>query len=410
MLNHKKKSISILLLLLFTAAIIGGCAAPASTEIAVQTAAVQKQALQTDISLSGVLLPQNSVTLSSKMMGEAVTVNYEVGAAVKKGDTLLTLDTRQLNAQLAQAQAALKQANSAVKSGKSTASSASSAVKVAQGQANTAKINYDAAKSAYDSVKAAYDLGLATQADLEKATVALQVAQSQYNTANSGGVNQAKHSSSSASNNVDTLKAAVEVAEANANLILVQIQNANITSPVDGIVVSRNINPGELAVAGGQLMTVMESGSLKLKGTVSQSALPLLTVGQDIKVSVDIYTGKTYEGKISMIAPMAVATGEYFPIEVTIPAAEGLKPGLSAHTVIEVKSSEHLSIPASAVVKENDQRFVYLFENGLAKKMAVTTGLSNGTYTEILEGLSEGQEVILTQTGILKDSMPVRKL
>ena len=407
MMLNKKKFLSIFLLLVFTAVIIGGCAAPASNKIAVQTAKAQKQAIKSEISLSGVLLPLSSVTLSSKLTGEALTVNYQVGATVKKGDTLVSLDTKQLTAQLTQAQAALKQANAAVKSAKSTASSASSAVKVAKGQAATAKINYDAAKEAYDAIKAAYDLGLAKDSEVAEAKVKMDVAESQYNTANSGGVNQARYSSSGASNNVNTMKAAVEVAEANVNLILVQMQNADIKSPVDGIVVSRNVNPGELVAAGTQIMTLMENGSFKLKGTVSQSALPLISVGQSINVSVDIFPGKTFEGKISMIAPMAVTTGEYFPIEVTIPATEGLKAGLSAHASLEVQSQEHLSVPASAVVSENGESFVYIYNNGSAVKTAVTPGLTNGTDTEILKGLSEGQEVITTQTGVIKDGMAV---
>jgi multidrug resistance efflux pump len=410
MFKYNRKLISIFLLLVFTAFAIGGCAAPASSEISVQVASAQKQAIKTNISLSGVLLPQSTVTLSTKLTGQVLSVNCDVGAAVKKGDTLISLDTKQLSAQLDQAEAALKQANAAVKAGKSSASASSSAVKVAQGAVDTAKINYDAAKKAYDATKASYDLGFATAADLEKATVALQVAQAQYTAASSGTIKQAKYASSSASNNVNTLKAGVEVAEANVNLILVQMENAAITSPVDGVVISRNINTGELAVTGAQLVTVMENGAYKLKGTVPQSALPLISVGQSINVTVDIYPSQKFEGKISMIAPMAVSTGEYFPIEVTIPSAEVLKAGLSAHASLEVQSQERVCVPSNAVISESGQSYVFVYDNGTAKKTAVTAGLSDGTLTEILEGLSSDAQVITTQTGAIKDGTPVSAL
>ena len=106
---------------------------------------------------------------------------------------------------------------------------------------------------------------------------------------------------------------------------------------------------------------------------------------------------------------MAVTTGEYFPIEITIPASDDLKPGLSAHAQLSVKSDSQLSVPASAVVTESGQSFVFVIQDGLAKKVNVVAGITNGTFTQILCGLSEGQEIISTQTNILKENMPVTK-
>ena len=84
MFKYNRKLISIFLILVFTAFAIGGCAAPASSEISVQVASAQKQAIKTNISLSGVLLPQSTVTLSTKLTGQVLAVNCDVGAAVKK--------------------------------------------------------------------------------------------------------------------------------------------------------------------------------------------------------------------------------------------------------------------------------------------------------------------------------------
>jgi multidrug efflux pump subunit AcrA (membrane-fusion protein) len=122
----------------------------------------------------------------------------------------------------------------------------------------------------------------------------------------------------------------------NVNIINVQVKAATIKSPIDGIVASRNINEGELATAGAQLMTVIEQGSVKLKGEVPQGALPLLAMGQSVAVGVDIYPNRTFTGSISLIAPMAVTTGEYFPIEITVPATDDLKPGMSAAITIHM--------------------------------------------------------------------------
>lgn len=403
-----KKIISLIVLLALTAMAFSGCAA-SSTIPVVKSALVQKKSIQSDFNVSGILLPKNTVSVSSKIAGTVLTTNADIGGIVKKGDTLISLDTKQLTAQLAQAEASLNQARAAVNSAKSSSRSASSAVKVVEGNANTAKINLDAAKAAYDSVKALYDAGLATGAQLQEVKVKLDAAQSQYDTLSGPQTKQAKYSSSAASNNVNTAEAAVAVAEANVNLLLLQMENTNITSPVGGILATRSINIGELASAGVPLMTIIEADALKLKGTVSQSMLPLLQEGQDVNITVDIYPEKTFTGKISLIAPMAVTTGEYFPIEISIPGEAGLKPGLSAHASFSIKSMEHLSVPSSAVVSDKGQNFVFILSNGIAKKQAVTIGISDGVFTEILNGLNEGQEVITSHTDVLTDLMNVSK-
>jgi multidrug efflux pump subunit AcrA (membrane-fusion protein) len=407
MMNIKKIT-ALILTAVFFAFTAGGCAAEDPTP-QVTTAAVQKQAIETEVNISGILLPQNTVSISSKLASTALTVNAEIGAAVKKGDTLITLDTKQIMAQLKQAEAALKQASAAVKTAKSSASSASNAVKVVEGNTETAKINLDAAKAAYSSAKSLYQAGLATEADVAAAKVKYEVAKSQYDTLNGPTTKQAKYSSSAAGGNVNTAQAAVAVAEANVASLSVQLENATITSPVDGIIATRSINVGELAGMGAPLLTIIEADTLKLKGTVSQSMLPLLSEGQEVEAAVDIYPERKFAGRISLIAPMAVTTGEYFPIEISIPNEEGLKPGLSARALIRVKSAEHLTVPVSALVNDQGQYFVYIADNGIAKKQAVTAGIKNSSAVEILSGLSEGQEVITSHTDILADQMPVRK-
>ncbi len=408
MFAYKKKLYSAALVLLIATGMISGCASPQNASIAVVTAVVQKQSIETTIPVSGVLLPQTSVVLSSKSMAEAKTVCVQVGDKVKKGQTLIVLDTAQLRAQLAQARAALKQAQASAAAAATSVSSTAAAIAAMQGQADLAKINFDTAKASYDAIVIAHDGGTASDGDVQQAYVVLQVAQTQYNNA-LASVGQTSASAAAAGNSVNTVNAAVEVAQANVNIIYVQLRAATIKAPIDGIVTNRNINPGELATAGAQLMTIIQQGAVKLKGSVSQSALPLLSVGQSIDINVDIYPDRTFKGNLSLIAPMAITSGEYFPIEITVAAADQLKPGMSAHAQIAVKSQLSLSVPASAVLTESGQSFVFVIENGLAKKVNVVAGITNGTDTQILSGLNEGQEIIVSQANILKENMPVNK-
>jgi HlyD family secretion protein len=411
MFKNIKKAIVFTLALLVLASALAGCSAPADTSIAVKTASVAKKPLTSDITLSGVLVPMRTISVTSKLSGQALTVNADVGGPVKKGDTLVSIETKTLSAQLKTAEAQVKQAKAALKASKSSSSAASNAAKAAKGSANTAKINYESALEAYNAAKTAYAANPADPdiyANYLKTKAAKDVAKSQYDTARGPAVNQATSSSSAAANNVHTAEAAVDVAEANVNSILVQMENADVLSPIDGVVLNRNINVGEIVPVTSPVFTLADVGTLKLKATVSQDLLPFLSEGQNIDVAVDIYPGQKFAGTVSLVGPMAVATGEYFPIEISVPNKTGLKPGLTAHAALNVQKQQNPVVPVTAVQKENDKSFVYVVEDGRAMKRAVTTGLGNTNDIEILTGLNEGETVAVNNVNLLSDNMPVR--
>ena len=386
-----------------------GCAPQAASTgpIAVKTAAATQKSLETELSVAGVLVPAQTVSISAKLAGEVTAVNADVGAAVKAGDELITIDRKALETQLAQAQAQLKAAQAQAKAATSQASAYNAAIKAAKGQASAAKINRDALQKAYDDLKKLVDSGAATQAQLDEIKTRLDVAKAQYSAASSGGVNQASSAANASANSADAAKANVEVVQAGIQLLQLQLNNASVKSPLNGVVVTRSINVGETAGAGVPLLTVADTGTLKLKGTVPQEALPLLQAGQAMTVSVDIFPGQSFDGKITLLGPMAVATGEYFPIEISLSNDGNLRAGLSAHADVKAQTAAVLTVPTAAIVKGNGQSSVYLIVGGVAKKQAVVTGLSGGADTEILGGLNAGDIVAVSNVRSLDDGMPV---
>jgi multidrug resistance efflux pump len=406
----KKTAVVLALVLAFALAMMAGCSttSPAAAgPIGVKTAAATQKSMETELSVAGVIVPSQTITISSKVSGEVTAVNTEAGAAVKAGDELLTIDQKTLATQLEQAQAQLKAAQASATAATKQASATAAAVKAAKGQAAVAKINRDALQKAYDAMKALVDAGAATQAQLDDIQTKLDVAKAQYTAANSGTVNQAKSAAEASASSIDAAQANVEVVQANIKLLQLQLANTSVKTPIGGVVVTRNINVGEMAAAGSPLLTVADTGTLKLKGTVPQEALPLLKVGQEMAVTVDIYPGKSFTGKITLLGPMAVTTGEYFPIEVSLSNDGSLQAGLSAHAAVKVKTDAAVAVPNTAIVKGNSQSYVFLVKDGAVSKRAVTTGLSNNTDTEILSGLNAGEQVAVTNTASLEDGMPV---
>jgi len=372
-------SVSTMALLIFVSAGCGVQTADNSNAVSVKTAVAVRHKLQTALDVAGVLVPVQTVNIAGKMSGQVTALNANVGTVVKAGDVLITLETRTLEAQLQQAEAALQSAEAAVQS--------------AGNQAEQAKINLDSAQRAYERTKALFNSGSAPQSQLDDAVKQLDLAKKQYDIATGSAQKQAQ--------------ASVNTARANINNIKVQLDNATITSPINGIITNRNINPGEIASPGATLLTIADVSSLKLRGTVSQEVVPLLREGEQIDVSVDIYPNKAFAGRIDSIGPMAVSTGEYFPIEVSIKNPGDIKAGLSAHAAIGLASDEGVVVPVSAVVQNNGQNYVFVIKNNVALKRTVTPGLKNDREIQVLKGLDEGETVAATNVSRLFDNMPV---
>lgn len=345
----------------------------------VKLATADKHKLQTTADITGVLIPVQTVNVASKISGQVVNMGFDVGNTVTAGETLITLETKTLNAQMQQAQSSLESANASLVTAKN--------------QVEQVKINLDTAQKAYDRTKALFDSGSVSQSQMEDATSKLQLAQKQYDSASGPAQSQAE--------------AAIKTADANINSINVQLENATITSPINGIITNRNINPGEVASIGTPLMTIADTSILKLKGTISQEAVPLIKSGDEINVAVDIYPNKVFKGQISSIGPVAVSTGKYFPIEISIKNSDNIKAGLSAHAAINLTADESVIVPASSVVQNNGQSYVYVIKDKIASKRVVEIGLSNDKEIQIIKGLDAGEQVATTNLNSLFDKVSV---
>ncbi len=376
------KRIKFILALLLAAVLLltaAGCAGRGdSRSVAVTAATAVDRELATTLEISGVLVPLQSVDISSKFTGKVVRLDFNVGSAVKAGDILIVLDTDSLNAQLLQAQASLQSAEAAAES--------------AQSQAALAKINLDAARILYDRTKILYESGAVSQSQLEEITDKLNIAQYQYE--NAAGPAQAQ------------AQAAISTALANINNYQVQIDSATIRSPIDGLLTSRNVNVGQVVSTGVAVISIVDTSTLKLKSTVNQELLPLLSVGQEMEVTIDSYPDNKLKGTISSLGPIAVSTGEVFPLEITVDNSGGLAAGLSARAAVSTVI-KGIVVPASAVAQGGGESYVYVINDSTVAKRVVKVGLKNDQDAQIIKGLNSGEQVAVTNVSALTDKTPV---
>ncbi|MBE3573562.1 MAG: efflux RND transporter periplasmic adaptor subunit [Moorella humiferrea] len=387
-----------LLLVLFLVVGAAGCGAGPGDggQVSVKTATAAKGKLEATQTISGALAPARVANVVSKLAGQVLAVKADVGDRVQAGQVLVEIDTKELQAQLQQAEAA-------VDSVREQAEQARLGMEAAQVAVANAKVALDAAQKYYDRIKALVDAGAASQSQLDDAQTKLdqakngyaaagkqyEVAKKQYETASGSGLAQA---------------------EAAVNTIKVNMSNAVITSPITGVVTNRNINPGEMAAPTSPhpLLIIADTATLKLEGTVGQEAVPLLAVGQKVTVTLDALPGREFTGTVTQVGPVAAATGQRFPVEVSLANPGELKAGMTARAVFKLTAPEGVVIPLAAVRTEGGGDYVFVVKDGKVERRPVTLGLRNEDRVMVLKGLEVGEEVAVTNVGVLQDGMAVK--
>ncbi len=360
--------------------VLAACAPQTAARVTVKTGTARAGGIVRKVEFSGVLVPNRTVNIFAKIAGQATMVNGDVGTRVRAGQLLVQIDTKELNAQLKVVEA--------------QGAGVSDQAAQAKIGVETARLNLEMAQRAYDRTATLLDTKVVTQSQLDDAQTKLDLAKSAYENAN----RQFQTVSGSG----------VAQADAQANFIRVQISNSTITSPINGIVTNRNINPGEITSTNTPLLSVADTATLKLQGNVSQEDIVHLSMGDKVKISVDVMPGKEYTGRINQVGPIAAATGQYFPVVVSLSNDGKLLAGMTAKASFTLTGSQGIIAPLAAVGGgEDGQSFVFVVSGGKVHSKPVTLGMRNGGEIQVLSGLTAGETVATSNVGSLQDGMEV---
>ncbi|MGM9510445.1 efflux RND transporter periplasmic adaptor subunit [Larkinella sp. GY13] len=193
-----------------------------------------------------------------------------------------------------------------------------------------------------------------------------------------------------------------------AEQIQKQIADANVKAPISGRIVKKNIEPGEYITVGTVLGTVLDVARLKVQVPVNESDVYRLREGQTVRVSADVFPGKTFSGRISYIAPQGTEEHNY-PVEITIDNAGGLKAGTFVNVDFSQKSNQKaLQIPRMALVESIKNPYVYVVNGNAVQKRIIKVGREFDDSIEVLEGLSAGDQVVTTGQLNLSDGKTVQ--
>ncbi len=194
----------------------------------------------------------------------------------------------------------------------------------------------------------------------------------------------------------DEAIAAFDVAQANVALSKSRLAKATITSPLTGKVGIRSVSAGVYVSPGDRIVEVAEIDPIKVDFRVPELALPNLQVGQSIKVTVDAFPGRNFDGEIFVIDPIIDANGRAIRLQAHIPNKDGtLLPGLFARVqIVTEKRDMAILIPEAAVFANGQSRFVYRMVDGRAVQTEITLGLRRPGMVEVVDGLPADAVVV----------------
>jgi RND family efflux transporter MFP subunit len=333
----------------------GEQARPASADadpVVVDTVVAELEAIPETAVASGGVEPWRRVSPGSKIMGRVDSVPVRQGDRVQAGQVLARLESRDLEAAVAQAEAA-----------------------VAMAEAQLAN-----ASAQYERMQALHERGSVTDKNLEDATAGFRVAEA--------GLHQA---------------------EANLAAARVALGYAEIRSPVAGWVVARRVEAGDMAAPGQPLFSVEDLARVKVVVQVPETQVVGMAEGDIAAVTIDVL-GRSFDARVDRVIPAGDAKSRTFEVKVTLDNPDGaIKSGMFARARFEKGTRQALLVPSEAVVTRGQMQGLLLVADGRARLRWIRVGREEDGRVEVISGLEAGDSFISPAPHGMADGAPVRE-
>jgi len=356
-------------------------------------AKIERGDIARSVVATGKIQPRSKVEVKSKASGIVKKLMVDYGEFVRQGQVLAELDKEELQAQVREAKAILLAAQAAEESSLAT---------FERNKVEAEGPDLPFLKIAMDRARKLHSDGLIAKSLLEDAEKAYQLALNKQMAA-VRNLAVARADMTRAKAQVAQARAALERAEEN-------LSYSTIVSPMDGLVLSRNVEVGDavssILVLGSQatlVMTLGDVGDVYVLGKVDQADIGRVYMGQRARIVVESFKDRKFDGQVTKISPLGVEKDNVTTFEVRVsirnPGGE-LKANMSANAEIILEEKHNvLLVPESAIVYNKDRKPSIEIPAPETKtgrsKVPVQIGISNGVKTELVAGLKEGQQVVL---------------
>jgi RND family efflux transporter MFP subunit len=313
-----------------------------SLPLSVKIQVVAPAAISQSLVVSGTLVGENEATVVSETQGKVVAVKAQVGDWLAKGQTIVQVENDLKLVALEQAKAQLM----------------------------AAQTNYDKAQKDLKRYDDLFAQQIATQNDIENVRLAARAAEAQ-----------------------------LKGAEAALKLAQRHYDDTAIKSPLAGRLADRYVNEAAMVMPGDKIGVVVDSRNMKLRSSVAENEVSLVKAGQPVEIVADALAGVKFSGKVFSVAQKANSERTY-PVEILVQndKGESLKSGMFGRATIQVANADHAIVVPSAAVLSDAARNNYVFveENGAAKRVEVKLGLQQDGKVQIASGLAAGARLVVS--------------
>jgi len=382
-------------------------AAPQRTkrgDIPVQVSPVTIRAITYTITMTGDIAPLMQVDLFPKVSGYLEGVYVNTGDSVREGQTIAQIDrsdylqkVREVEARVAQARAHLMELEAGARAEE---------LRQAEEAVRSAESRFQNAKLQRERMEALYQRQVISKRELDVADMEYTVAQAQLASSREhlkllreGARQEARESA----------QARLKETEAMLAQERIRLQHTKIVAPFSGEISRRYMDGGALASSSTPIVNLIHTETLKVVAHILEKDIPLLMKASIITES---FPGKVFEGRIARMSSALELATRTLQAEIEIPnAGRMLKPSMFA--MIELVLSQKpqaLVIPQYAVIEERGKKIVYVIQGNQAFRRTIVTGIEQTPYVEVLQGVSEGDQVVVRGQDALREGSVVRMI
>jgi RND family efflux transporter MFP subunit len=333
------------------------------------------------LNASGYVTPKQRATVAAKVTGRVSELFIDEGMNVQKGQVLARIDSTDAQRQIDAAKAD---------------------VIVAEAGITDLKVNRDAAQRNLNRLKEIYNKGLLSQQDLDNS----QTAFDSFNA------------------RIETARKQIEAARARLKIYEQDLDNYTIRAPFDGIVVSKDAQIGEMVSpisAGGGftrtgIATIVDMNSLEIEVDINEAYIARVIVGQKVEATLDAYPEWKIPASVRTVIPTADRQKATVKVRITFDKLDpkilpdmGIKVAFLEEKKQDAESGRpRLSLKSSAILNIDSHTYVYVYKSGVLEKREIKTAESKNDITEVLSGLSAGDQIVDNPSDRLNDGSTVK--
>lgn len=388
------------------------CASEKPTEtvvpagVAVQVKAAERRDVATENRASGAVTSEDETSVYVAANAKCTAVYFEAGDTVEKGDVICTIDLASTQANY---NAAKISYDSSAASYNQQKELFEQQLAMTESQIALSERTVELREKNLADTKALFEIGAASELEVTTAELELDGAKMELE----GLRVQMLSTQAQRDSALSQLRAGMESTRANLEqlgLVMDDVDSrGNVIAPVSGMLASLNASEGSYLSAGYPVAVISDAEQMKITVYVSEALVPKLTVGDAAHVSV-ASAGTEFAGVVRSIEQTANLQTKLYAVVLSVPSdVTGLISGMFADVTFYTETaSAAVTVPSEAVLTANGEQYVFIAEGGTAKRVAITTGLNGEGVTEVLSGLSEGQQVVVVGQQYLSDGDAVR--